>query len=191
MLRLFPFSLYFLSFMPLWISIVFIDFLSIIETDTSKITEYISIGCIVLMLILSISIVVRELCRVGKEGSKVQTIRFAREEKAITVEYLLSYVLPLFAFDFTLWKQVVLFLIFFVTLGYLCIRHNYYSANIILELAGYRFYWCIVENSDKVETKQLIISKQRLNNQKGSTIYVLAINNDYGLDVSDKACRNT
>lgn len=58
-------------------------------------------------------------------------------------EYLLSYILPLFAFDFTVWNGVVLFLIFFTILGFLCIKHNYFSVNIILEMAEFRFYNCI------------------------------------------------
>lgn len=106
------------------------------------------------------------------------------EEKSITAEYLLSYILPLFAFDFTLWNQVVLFLVFFLTLGFLCIRHNYYSVNIVLEAAGYRLFQCSLANSDNVKTDQLMISKQRLNELVGTDIYVLPLNNDYGLDVS-------
>lgn len=43
----------------------------------------------------------------------------------ITAEYLLSYILPLFAFDFTKWDEVVKFLIFFLTFSYLCIRHGH------------------------------------------------------------------
>ena len=45
----------------------------------------------------------------GKEGSSKQTIKVAREEKSIAAEFLLSCILPLFAFDFTLWNQAVLF----------------------------------------------------------------------------------
>lgn len=97
---------------------------------------------------------------------------------------MLSYILPLFAFDFTLWNQVVLFLVFFVTLGYLCVRHNYYSVNIVLEIVGYRFFQCNMCNSDNVTTERLIISKQRLNELVGTDIYVTALNNEYNLDVS-------
>mgnify|MGYP000320977530 FL=1 len=60
----------------------------------------------------------------------------------ITAEYLLSYILPLFAFDFTKWDEVVKFLIFFLTFGYLCIKHNSFSVNIVLELLGYKMYDC-------------------------------------------------
>ena len=52
------------------------------------------------------------------------TIVDAKENKSIITDYMLSYILPLFVFDFTQWDGVVMFLIFFITLGFLCIKHN-------------------------------------------------------------------
>ena len=40
---LFMLSLYFLSYVPLWISVVFIDFCSILRNDAYLYTEYIGI----------------------------------------------------------------------------------------------------------------------------------------------------
>ena len=187
MFKLFSISLYFVSFLPLWISVIFIDVLSITEGQGDKGTEYVSIYCILIAMISSSIVIYHEIYKHGKEGSTLLTIKTAREEKSITAEFLLSYILPLFAFDFTLWSQVVLFLVFFVTLGYLCVRHNYYSINIILEIAGYRFYQCSLLNRDNVKTEQLIMSKQRLNELIGTDIYVVALNNEYRLDVSKSA----
>lgn len=184
MLKLFSISLYISSFFPLWISVIFIDILSIIENKENTWTEYLSICCILIAVFTSSIIIHRELHKRGKEGSKVYTIKSIKEEKAITSEFMLSYILPLFAFDFTMWNQVVLFLVFFVTIGFLCVRHNYYSVNIILEIAGYRFYRCSMFNSDKVMTEHLVMSKQRLNEMTGMEIYVSALNNEYVLDVS-------
>lgn len=149
-----------------------------------KATEYISISSILIIMFFSSIVIYRSLSKRGKEGAKKLTIKSAQEEKSITAEYLLSYILPLFAFDFTLWNQVVLFLVFFLTLVFLCIRHNYYSVNIVLEAAGYRLFQCSLANSDNVKMDQLMISKQRLNELVGTDIYVLPLNNDYGLDVS-------
>lgn len=76
------------------------------------------------MMLISCTVIYHEMHKHGREGSSKQTIKCAREKKAITAEFLLSYILPLFAFDFTLWNQVVLFLVFFVTLGYLCVSER-------------------------------------------------------------------
>lgn len=183
MFKLFSFCLYFVSFLPLWISVIFIDVLSIIDNTDNRGTEFISIFSILIVFLFSIFIIYQNLGKRGKEGAKKQILKSAKEEKSITSEFLLSYILPLFAFDFTLWSQVVLFLVFFVTLGILCVRHNYYSVNIVLEAAGYRFFQCSLVNSDNVKTDQFIISKQRLNEMVETEIYVSALNNDYGLDV--------
>ena len=63
----------------------------------------------------------------------------AVQEKGITSEFLLSYILPLFAFDFTLWSGCVEFLIYYVILAFLCIRNNNVYANLWLEVFGYKF----------------------------------------------------
>ena len=113
------------------------------------------------------------------------TIDSMEEEKAITAEYLLSYILPLFAFDFTVWHQVVLFSVFFFVLAFLCIRHNYFSVNILLELFGYRFYRCCLRNEDGVTISKVIITKERLLNRKTERILIRPINNEYSTDITD------
>ena len=183
MSKLFSFSLYFISFAPLWLSVLFIDLKSCIENNPNLWTEKISIGCILIVTLICLFILRIELCTSGKEGTVSQTLKRAKEEKTITAEYLLSYILPLFAFDFTIWNEVILFLIFFITLGFLCIRHNYFSANVILELANFRFYTCIFQNEDDVEIEQTIISQIKLTGYIGETVYLKSLNNEYKLDV--------
>ena len=94
-------------------------------------------------------------------GTHTYVLKEVEEEKIISTEFLLSYVLPLFAFDFTKWDQVILFLIFYITMSFLCIRHNHFSVNIVLEFLHYRFYNCVIENDDKIRIDTKIISKNR------------------------------
>ena len=110
-------------------------------------------------------------------------IKSVLEDKTITTEYLLSYILPLFAFDFTQWSQVVLFLIFFITLGYLCIRHNYFSVNMVLELLNYKIYSCGLENEDGVSVEYKVISHRTLNPCIGESIFLKSINNETKFDI--------
>lgn len=92
-------------------------------------------------------------------------------------------ILPLFAFDFTTWDGVVLFLVFFSTLGFLCIKHNYFSVNIVLELAGFKFYTCTLINEDNIEIESSIISRRELAAKKGDELYLKSLNNEYKLNV--------
>lgn len=175
--------LYHTSFIPLWISILFIDIKSCIENPLNQLTEYISIGCILISCVIALIVIMVKLSKNDIEGTATHKVISAIEEKTVTTEYLLSYILPLFTFDFTQWSQVVLFLIFYLTLGFLCIHHNYFSVNIILEIANFRFYTCIIENEDGQKSEKRILSKQRLNGYVGETIYLKSLNNECKLDI--------
>lgn len=183
MSKLFSFSLYYISFAPLWLSILFIDIKSYVENSNNLWTEKISIVCIIICTLICLIVLSIELRSNGKESTIPEILKQAKEEKTITAEYLLSYILPLFAFDFTAWNGVVLFLIFFITLGFLCIKHNYFSVNIVLEIAKFRFYNCILKNEDGIETEQIIISRRRLTGCIGEELYLKFLNNEYKFDI--------
>ena len=176
------FSMYFLSFTPLWITVLFIDIKSLFEGGGNKWTEIISIIIISVFYLISLIIL---LIKFYKPTDKKYTFRIkdAKESKSITAEFLLSYILPLFAFNFTLWDEIVKFMIFFLVFGYLCIRHNYFSANIILEIIRYKMYECVMINKDNKEIRKIVISKKSLNTLKGENIVVKILNNEYCLDL--------
>ena len=178
-------SMFFLSFAPLWISILFLDIKSIIENETPLCTEWISICVIAGASLLSVIILFCSLRVKNRAGIQKYRLTHVEEQKSITAEYLLSYILPLFAFDFTLWDQVVLFLVYFLTLGYLCIKHNQLSVNIVLELFHYRFYLCEMKNEDQIPVTKYIISREKLINHKNHIISTRPLNNEYSLDLLD------
>jgi hypothetical protein len=177
--------LYFTSFLPLWISILFIDIKSLFENTENLWTEIISISIILLAFFVSIVVVFFVLFRSSKEGSTKIVIKDVIEDKTITSEYLLSYILPLFAFDFAKWDQVVLFLVFFITLGFLCIRYNHFSVNIWLEILGFKIFTCELENEDKIIIQSKIISRRTLNLHKGECIYLKSLNNEIKLVIEN------
>lgn len=179
------FSMYFLSFVPLWITVLFIDIKSLIDRGGDNWTEIISVSGILSGLLISLIILFAKFFVIDDE-KYMFTIQEAKESKTITAEFLLSYILPLFAFDFTRWDEVVKFLIFFLIFGYLCIRHNNFSVNIILELMHYRMYDCSLMNADGKVVDRTIISKNILSTSKGKDIEVKILNNEYYLDLYDK-----
>ena len=179
------FCMFFLSFAPLWLSVLWVDVISILENDEYLYAEWISILLIVFLFVFSLIVLWITLNTKKRTGIIKYRISSVNEEKTISAEYLLSYILPLFAFDFTIWSEVVLFLIYFLTLGYLCIKHNYLSINIVLELMNYRFYQCELENEDKCLVIKCIISKEKLLNHKNDIISVRPLNNEFSLDLQD------
>lgn len=178
------FSMFFLSFTPLWISILFIDIKSLIENEEYLYTEIISISTIVIVSIISIIVLLANIKSRNTNGAETFSIVKASEEKTITAEFFLSYILPLFAFEFTEWDGVVLFLIFFGVLAYLSIKHNHFSVNIMLELLHYKFYLCELSNSDNTIITKTIITKEILSSQINSDIHIRSINNEYSIQIN-------
>ena len=184
-------SMYYLSFSPLWISIIFIDVISIYNNAAQTRTEKCSIIIILIAFIVSLIVLMLSFNKNDRDGAQEFSIDSIQEEKTITAEYLLSYILPLFAFDFTVWHQVVLFLLFFVTLGFLCIRHNYFSVNVLLEVIGYYFYRCNLKNEDGKLVQKTVVSREKLINHKTEKIVIRPINNEYSFDLTKWAKRSS
>lgn len=174
-------SLFFLSFLPLWVSVVFIDVLSILESGANLWTEAISLVLIVLGTLVSLLTVITQMRRQMASDFTTLTIKKVSKQKVVTAEYLLFYVLPLFAFDFTKWRQVVLFLIFFCTLVFLCLKHHYVYANIVLEICGYTCYECTLQNSDQGESEAVVVSTEELNGMLNHEISYVSLGGGYGL----------
>lgn len=177
-------SIFYLSFTPLWISIVFLDVKSLIESTEHPWTEIISLCAIVVSFILSLLFLKMTIDVNDSRGAQTYTITQAEEEKTLTAEYLISYILPLFAFDFALWHQVLIFLVFFGTLAFLCIRHSYFSVNIVLELLHYRFYSCELLTDNGVSIKKKVITKEELLLKDYKEIVARPINNNFLVQIS-------
>ena len=178
------FSLFYLSLTPLWLSIGFIDGKSIFDNNPNVYTEYISIVIMAISMIVSAIVVAVSFRKGNNAGAQPFTIKSITEEKLITAEYVLTYVLPLFAFDFTVWYGVVLFLLFYFVLAFLHIRHNRLGANIVLEICGFCYYECEFENEDGIIIQKNIVGRKSLLSKKNCKIDAKPINNEYYFDVT-------
>lgn len=179
---LFSMSLYYLSFTPLWLTVLFIDIKSIFENQKDIYTEIISVTFIILFGIICFFYLKSKLHISEKDTINEYELTEVDECKTITSEFLLSYILPLFAFDFTIWNAAVEFLAFFIVFGYLCIRHNVFSANIVIELLHYKMYKCILLSKDDKKISRTVISKNELKVCCGKTIGICVFNNDFVLE---------
>ena len=180
--------LLFSSFSPLWVAVLFIDIKSIVERRPFVVTEYLSIVIIGLLFLISVkklSSVINSTKR-NKREAQAFTLNAIKKQKSVTAEFVLSYIVPLIAFDFTQWDGVVLFGIFFLLLAFLCAKHSYFSVNVLLELFGYRFYSCELINSNGITIEKNIKNNHSLVEKKGEDIYLFDINNEYCLEAEIK-----
>ena len=90
--------------------------------------------------IMSINQFLKDKCS-NNEPPRIKVKRAIRANK-LSSEFLLAYILPMIAFDFTELKSVVLFAIYFVMLAFLCIRNSNVYTNIWLEFKGYKMFSC-------------------------------------------------
>ena len=164
---LFLMSMFFLSFAPLWICIICIDAKSLIEGTDSPYTEWISLALIALVLIASVFSVAKTLKMQLSPDEDRYMVVAAEKDTVSTTTYLLSNVLPLLAFDFTLWFDAVQFLIILGFLAILCLLHYRCDSNVCLELAGYRLYNCSLCGKGKPDAKgkkaTILIRRKQLN----------------------------
>ena len=179
-------SLFITSFLPLWLSISLIELFSIFDSNNQyKTTEYIVLASIIVVNLLCLIYLNKKIAWfIKNQKSPSRKIVAATKEKSITTEYLLSCILPLFAFDFTNWQQVILFLVFFATLSFLCLRNNNVYSNIYLELKKYNFYTCEIVNKDNIKSNVLVISKNNLSKYPCLEMDFARINDEVFLDTT-------
>ncbi len=182
--RLFEPCLFYLSFSPLWLSILFVDITSIIENKKNIYSEIVGIVLITLLLLISSAILFFQLRYFKKRKYKTKkTIYYATKDKSLIPSFIFTFALPLCTFDFTLWKDCILFFIFFVPITYICIKNNIVFPNIVLLLFRYNFYNCKFENDEK-QTMKTVISKSKLDVAKiGDEILVKQINNNIVIEI--------
>ncbi len=179
--KLFSWSMYFLSFIPLWIIVLLVDVKSLLEGTDHKYTEIMSIVIIPCGVFFSMIIQKKEFgIRDGVSDKYI--ILGAEECKTMTTDYLIANVIPLIAFDFAQWYEVLKFIIIFLVIGCLCITHNIFNVNILMALMKYKQYDCRLVNEDNIEISRRVISKNALTMKKGNWISVRQINNEYYLE---------
>lgn len=175
MTQFFKWNMFFTSFLPLWISIVVTDLWTIgnkiVENskeafENSKI-EIITIVLLIGYTLFSMFYISRIISVQERSTNKEQGIIVrAKRANKLSAEFLLAYILPMIAVDFSSMNNIVLFLIYFVVLSFLCIRNSNVYTNIFLELKGYKMYECDIErrvmNRTITDEACLVISKYSL-----------------------------
>ena len=165
----------------------YIDLMSVFYHKTqSPWTEIISVGCICIAYLISFPNMILTMWKLGKENSEQMQIKSVSEQKTASLEYMLSFVLPMFAFEFTQWETVILFILYFAVLSYLTLKHNLLVANIVFEVLHYQFYDVTVVNGYNVELTRKVISKRPLENLQAEDIFLRSMNNGFWCDVTNR-----
>ncbi len=161
----FKWHMFITSFIPLWVTIILLDawdtvinfqaawnkellffqnLWACIEISLVQIVSIIIILIVVLISVVKFESFIRKRRTSPNDRAVIKT---AKKEKSLSTEYLLSYILPLIAFDFGNLRDVIIFLIFFFVLAFLCIRNSNIYTNIYLEFRRYKIFTCNIERT--------------------------------------------
>lgn len=190
----FKWDMFVTSFIPLWISIIIFDIWDLIDYSITaypkkgkSLEKLLSFACdniiqfisiIVIIIVVSFSIHGINNFLKDRENSRQNpagTILKAKKANKLSSEFLLAYILPLIAFDFSNLKSIALFLTYFAILAYLCIRNNNIYTNIMLDFKKYRIYSCDIQRPAPgkqtiIYYDSLIISKEDLTSLQNKKI---------------------
>lgn len=169
--NMFKFAMFITSLLPLWVTIIFLDLWDIIQSLVDNInlllylTQIISVAVIFVVCLISIFYLLYFLHYKENTRYRTFTIIAAHKENRLTVQFLISYIVPLIAFDFSNIKDLIVFVLFIFVLGYLCIKNNNVYINIFLELLHYKIYIVTFKYKlidDVIEENVFALSKIKL-----------------------------
>lgn len=194
----FKFYMLMTSFIPLWVSIFVIDIWSISAGSycsvrllwQRKAIEISTVLLITVVLAISLIAILRffQIKSKKDENSGVGKIVSAKKSNTLVSDFLLAYILPMIAFDFTTLQGVLLFLIYFSVLAYLSIRNNNVYTNILFEFKKYRMYdceiECVIAGAKTVRENCTVFSKSNLIAKINSEISYFDFDNDIYIDLS-------
>lgn len=206
----FKWNMFASSFTPLWFSIIILDGWDIGSFIMNEWNNDISIWqnllqilyqkwlnliCIIGLIILSLIAIIwlfnfmRSKHKSKNEAVSCKIIT-AQKERTMSSEFLLAYILPLIAFDFTNLRDIIIFLLLFFVLSFLCIRNNNIYTNIFLEFMGYKLYTCDIEYVITLEceklTSVLFISKNDMSQKIDSNVPVYDFSKNIFINLEEK-----
>lgn len=150
------------SLLPLWVLIILYDTVFIIE-NCVNLLKYDSLSCknffsgnyieVVTVIIILLAFILSDI-NVNKflnekksnnyNSAKILSVKKANK---LAPEFLMSYILPLVAFDFSNLKGVLLFVVFICILGVICIKYENIYTSIFFEFKGYSIYLCDLQKT--------------------------------------------
>lgn len=152
-------SLFITAFLPLWCSMIVTYIWSIgsyigdkwcrrdrfqrnlIRVFENNVFTIIMISIILSGICICCLVIKKEIIERKEPRPKARVCNVRRANK-LSSEFLLAYVLPMVSFDFLAIRDIILFIIYFITLAIICLKNNNVYTNIFLELYGFNLYEC-------------------------------------------------
>ena len=148
-------SLFFLSFLPVWLVVFVRAIWSICLEDQPHCAEWSEVVLLPLFLLGTIAVVHYRFEKEGLETKGVKLLSVTPRRDA-PIEFLLSNVLAFVAFDYTKGIEALLMFVLLIVLGVACRRFHGLFWNFWLACLKFREYECLIQEGDKKENVCII-----------------------------------
>lgn len=182
--RLFLTAGFIMSYLPLWIIVCFECIVSVIGKNQSLCTEWLTVWIVVPIVLCSYLVFSAILQGALDERGLRYKIVETKQLKGISSEYLLSYVIPLIAFDFTHWQDMIKFSIIWGFLFLLC-WHFWQMPIACLSMLGFFVSECELETNDGQLVQKVVISRNPLSRIKGEMVMIVDIDNNQAIQTGE------
>lgn len=169
-----------MSYFPLWIIVCFECLVSIVNNNQPLHTEKLALLLVIPLVICSglffNCVLSRSIREIGLQYDVIEL----KPRKTISSDYVLSYVIPLIAFDFTHWQDMFKFIVLWGFLFILCWR--FWQMPIAwLSMLGYSVSDCELQTNDGHRVQKMVISKKPLYQMVGDKIALVDIDNNQAI----------
>ena len=140
----FIFFLTFLAYTPLWLMVAIRDLNSILWGDRQHlVAEWTGMGVIAVFGLIGLiwTCVASRKWFYAKDPNQFKIVS-CKEQKTVTVNFVIENVLPMLVFDPTTAEGLALTLVYFLVIASLAVRHRHFPANVVVEWLGWTFYEC-------------------------------------------------
>lgn len=118
----------------------------------------------IIVIFLSL-ILLKKILNISKDGRKNKTIKSIKKCNDRVSDYVLVYIIPFVTITLDSYKQLVLFLMIFLLLGYISVKNELVYINPILYFKKYNFYNVTIKNNECI-----LISKKTIHQLKNENM---------------------
>ena len=161
------FFLAFLAYTPLWLLVAIKDVNAIlVGNKQNHVAVWTGLGVITVFWVIGyiwVCLVSRKDFVAWAKSSDTFKIVHCKEQKTVTVSFVVGNVMPMFVFDPTTTEGLSLTLAYFLVIASLAVKHRHFPPNVVVEWLGWTFYECTIEPLDGGDARtEMVLSRKYL-----------------------------
>ena len=161
------FFLAFLAYTPLWLLVTIRDVNVILAAENQNlVAARTGLGMIAVLWVIGFVWVClasrKDFVSWAKPSDSFKIVS-CKEQKTVTVSFVIENVMPMFVFNPTTAEGLALTLAYFLVIASLVVKHRHFPANVIVEWLGWTFYECTLEPiKGGIARREMVLAREYL-----------------------------